>query len=132
MPLVNSHYLYLYNQLGLKRKKPDPATLEYRYWYQATADENSWIFRYEYLRDPPSGYPYAQCHLHVNARAGTYKGVKPFHDLHLPVGDRVTIEFLVRHLISEHGVSPISSNWKPIVERAEEEFREIQRRRLQR
>ena len=50
MPLVNSHYLYLYNQLGLKRKERYLATLEYRYWYQATADENSWIFS---LRVPP-------------------------------------------------------------------------------
>ena len=54
LPLTNGHFLYLYNALGLRRKERYLATLEYRYWYQATADSNSWIFRYEYLRDPPA------------------------------------------------------------------------------
>lgn len=130
MPLVNGHYLYLYNALGLRRKERYLATLEYRYWYQATADPNSWIFRYEYLRDPPPGYPFAPCHVHVNARPATYTGAKQFRDLHLPVGERVTIEAIVRHLVTEHGVTPISPNWEDAVKAAEDHFQDVQRKRL--
>jgi hypothetical protein len=109
MPLVNGHFLYLFNALGLRRKERYLATLEYRYWYQATEDPNSWIFRYEYLHDPPPGYPYTPSHVHVNARPATYKGGKSFPDLHLPAGERVTIEALCRHLIAEHDIDPISA-----------------------
>jgi hypothetical protein len=127
---VNGKYLFIYNGLGLRRKERYLATLEYRYWYQGSADENSWIFRYEYLREPPPGYPYAPCHVHVNARPATYTDATPFPDLHLPAGERVTIEAIVRHLIAEHGVVPISPNWEETVNEAEEHFRDIQRKRL--
>lgn len=130
LPLVNGHYLYLYNGLGLRRKERYLATLEYRYWYQATPNENSWIFRYEYLREPPPGYPYASCHVHVNARPTSYTGAKSFPDLHLPAGDRVTIESVVRHLIAEHDLTPISPNWETTVKQAEDHFKDVQRKRL--
>lgn len=126
---MNGKYLFLYNGLGLRRKERYLATLEYRYWYQATEDPNSWIFRYEYLRDPPPGYPYPACHVHVNARPASYTGQKSFPELHLPVGERVTIEAIVRHLIAEHGVEPISPHWESTVMEAEEHFRDVQRKR---
>jgi hypothetical protein len=129
LPLTNGHYLYVYNALGLRRKEKYLATLEYRYWYQATPAEDSWIFRYEYLREPPPGYAYAPCHVHVNARPSSYKGQKPFNDLHLPVGERVTIEAVVRHLIAEHGVTPISPRWEEVLRDAEDHFEDIQRKR---
>ena len=131
LPLTNGHFLYLYNALGLRRKERYLATLEYRYWYKATADSNSWIFRYEYLRDPPPGYPYAPCHVHVNAKPATYTGAKPFHDLHLPAGERVTVEHVVRHLIAEHGINPISPKWEETLKSAEDHFHEIQRKRVE-
>jgi len=131
LPLTNGHFLYLYNALGLRRKERYLATLEYLYWYQATADSNSWIFRYEYLRDPPPGYPYAPCHVHVNAKPATYTGAKPFHDLHLPAGERVTVEHVVRHLIAEHGINPISPKWEETLKSAEDHFHEIQRKRVE-
>jgi hypothetical protein len=130
LPLTNGHFLFLYNALGLRRKERYLATLEYSYWYQATADPNSWIFRYEYLREPPPGYPYAMCHVHVNARPASYTGAKQFRELHLPVGERVTIEAIVRHLISEHGITPISPHWQNAVEAAEDHFRDVQRKRV--
>jgi hypothetical protein len=132
MPLTNGHYLYLTHTLGLRRKERFLATLEYRYWYQATPDENSWIFRYEYVREPAPGYPYAPCHIHVNARPATYTGAKPFQDLHLPVGERITIEAVCRPLIAEHGITPISPHWETVLSDAEDHFYEVQRKRLNR
>jgi hypothetical protein len=130
LPLVNGHYLFLYHLLGLRRKEQYLATLEYRYAYQRTPSDKSWIFRYEYLHDPPEPYPHAQEHLHVNATPTSYAGTVPFPGLHLPTGRRVTVERLVRHLIAEHGMVPISPNWETTVAEGEAHFREIQRRRV--
>jgi hypothetical protein len=130
LPLVNGHYLFLYHLLGLRRKEQYLATLEYRYTYQRTVGDASWIFRYEYVRDPPTGYEHAQEHLHVNATPASYAGAAPFPGLHLPTGRRITIERLVRHLMAEHGVMPISPQWETTLAHGEAHFREIQRRRV--
>jgi hypothetical protein len=128
--LQNDRYLYLHQLLGLRRREGYLTTLEYSYRYQATESPDSWIWRYEYLREPPAPYPYPRCHLHVNARPGSYTGDKAFPDLHLPVGERVTIEAIVRHLVAEQGVQPISPQWETVLAEAEESFAEIQRRRF--
>lgn len=128
LPLVNGCHLYLYQLLGLRRKECYLATLEYRYTYQRTPDDDSWIFRYEYVRDP--AFPYAAEHIHVNATPSSYPGPAPFPDLHLPTGRRITIERLVRHLIAEHGLKPISEGWEQTLAVGEEHFRDIQRRRI--
>jgi hypothetical protein len=130
LPLVNGYYLYLYHSLGLRRKEQYLTTLEYRYTYQRTLSDESWIFRYEFVRDPPLGYPHALEHLHVNAAPTSYAGATPFRGLHLPTGRRITVERLIRHLIAEHDVDPISPNWEATVEAGENHFREIQRRRI--
>lgn len=133
MPLVNGHYLFLYNLIGLGRKERYATTLACRYVYQRAVEENeaSWIFRYEYEREPAEGYPYPLAHLHVNASPDTYDAAKAFSDLHLPVGARgITIEQLVRHLIAEHGLAPISPGWESTLEGAQKFFDEIQRKRV--
>jgi hypothetical protein len=132
LPLVNGNYLYLYQLLGLRRKERYLATLEYRYTYQRTRDDDSWIFRYEYVREPPEPYPYSLAHVHVNAVPATYGGAQPFPGLHLPLGRRITIERLVRHLIAEHGVVPISPNWETTIAEGEAHFRDVQKRRVMR
>jgi hypothetical protein len=130
LPLTNGHYLYLLNSLGVRRRDRYIATLEYRYTYQATEDDDSWIFRYEYVREPKEPYPYAREHVHVNATPASYRGPESFPGLHLPTGRRITIERLVRHLIAEHGVTPISAEWEKTVSEAEEHFRDVQKKRM--
>ena len=105
-------------------------TLEYRYVYQATPDDESWILRYEYVREPPEAYPYAREHLHVNAAPASYTGAQPFPGLHLPTGRRITIERLVRHLMSEHGIDPISPDCETAIADAEAHFRDVQKKRV--
>ena len=131
MRLENGRYLYLYQHLGLRREERYLTTLEYRYVYEETEDEDSWIFRYEYQREPPGGYPYPLAHLHVNASPGGYQAGKPFPRLHLPTGKRVTIEDVVRHLLDEHEVPAVSPDtWQDVLAGTTEAFDEIQRRRL--
>jgi hypothetical protein len=129
LPLTNGHYLFLYNLLGLRRKERYLATLEYRYTYQATTRDDSWILRYEYVREPPEPYPYAKQHVHVNATPDAYGGAESFPGLHLPTGRRITIELLVRHLIAEHGLVPISDKWETTIQEAEAHFRDVQEKR---
>lgn len=131
LPLVNGSFLFLQNNLVLRRSQKYPATLYYKYQYQATEDPDSWIFRYEYEREPGDDYPYPLSHVHVNAKPASYDGVKLFPDLHLPVPERVTIEDVVRHLITEHDVGPISPTWEQTISETRGHFEEIQRKRLQ-
>jgi hypothetical protein len=132
LPLSNGYYLFLFHLLGVRPRGEDSylTTLEYRYVYQASLDDRSWIFRYEYAREPEPNYPYPLCHVHVNASPEGYSGDKEFPDLHLPAGDRVTIESVVRHLMVEHGFEGISPDWESVLEGAENAFREIQRKRI--
>jgi len=129
LPLTNGRYMFVYHRLGLRRPERYLTTLEYGYWYQANADPASWIFRYEYQREPKLPYRYARCHVHVNAAPATYAGVTEFSKLHLPAGDRVTVESFLRHLIEEHDVPPISPKWEKILDETEAAFRKIQNRR---
>jgi hypothetical protein len=129
LPLNDGRYLYLIQRLGLRRDEKYLTTLEYRYVYQATQDPDSWIFRYEYQREPAEGYPYPVANLQINASPDSYAGDKRFRDLHLPTG-RVTIEDIVRHLIDEHGLEPVSDDWGETLSATEESFKEIQRKRF--
>jgi hypothetical protein len=122
--------LSLYQQLCLRRKEKYLTTLEYKYVYQAGDHDETQILRYEYEREPGDGYPYPRAHLHINATPEHYQGDKPFPELHIPIGERVTVEELARHLVTEHGVGPISPNWEETLEAAHNDWREIQRKRL--
>jgi hypothetical protein len=130
LPLSNGHFLFVYQRLGLRREERYLTTLEYRYVYQATEADDSWIFRYEYQRQPEEGYPYPLSHLHINATPDNYAGDKDFTRLHLPAGERVTIEDVVRHLVAEHGIEPTSPDWREVLDGAKQAFREIQKKRL--
>lgn len=131
MPLSNGCFLYLFQRVGLRREERYLTTLEYRYQYQQTENDESWIWRYEYQREPPERYPYPRSHVHVNASPEAYPGGKPYPNLHMPTGGRVTVEDIVRHLLMEHEVPAVSPNyWQDVLKEASGAFDEIQRRRL--
>lgn len=88
LQLVNGEYLFIRQTLGLRRDPPFLTTLDYSYRYQASQGRESWIWRYEYTREPEARYPYPRAHLHVNARPASYQGAKSFPDLHLPIRRR--------------------------------------------
>jgi hypothetical protein len=127
--LEGGGFLFLYQHLCLRRREKYLTTLGYRYVYQSGESDESQIFRFEYEREPEDGYGYPRFHLHINATPNTYEGEKEFPSLHIPTG-RVTIEDVVRHLVTEHSVGPISPAWEKTLAQAEESFREIQRKRL--
>ena len=85
----------------------------YNYIYSVSPDrddEDAWICRYEYKREPSSpNVPRA--HLHINAKAKKGWHLKrPLKRIHFPTM-RMSIEHLIWHLIEECGVTPkISRN----------------------
>jgi hypothetical protein len=118
MPLTNGNFLYVYQQVGVRDDLLTP--LDHTYTYQATEDDESWIFRYEYLHEQEPGYEYPTAHLHVNAHPDFYDGPRPFPALHLPT-NYVTLESVIRHLVVEHQLGPISTNWESVLENSENE-----------
>lgn len=128
--LENDNYLLIFQRLCLRREQKFLTTREYRYVYQSSESPNDWIFRFEYEREPEGDNPYPRAHIHLNACPTTYSGAKEFDKLHLPTG-RVTLEDILRHLVIEHAVQPVSPNWEQKLKQTEAAFREIQRKRFQ-
>ena len=95
-------------------------TASYRYVLQAEQAHESWLVRWEYLRErPPGAYPHALGHVHVQADflAGPRAAYasKPLSRLHLPTA-RVAFELVLRHVIAELAVRPKSDDWEAILD----------------
>ena len=74
-------------------------------------DDEKWVFRYDYRLNPQDDYPCA--HLHLNA--GELK------ELHFPTS-RVSIEQIIAHLITEHGIKPKREDWFDLLKASHEGF----------
>lgn len=98
--------------------------------YQYQVDAEEWIFRYEYLRNPPHHYPAS--HLQVNADLrvpGTLPAGTELKDIHFPVG-RFSLEWVIRLLAEQFGV-PCQERpeiWRPVLAESERIFVGIARR----
>lgn len=90
-------------------------TASYRYVLQASDTPDSWLLRWEYLRERPSGYVYPLGHLHVRAGLPGDVATKPLERLHIPTA-RVAVELVLRHLITEWGIQPKTDDWWSILE----------------
>ena len=91
----------------------------YRYSLSSNpADEEQWVFRYEYRLTPKDDYPHA--HLHINAKRGDV----PLHHLHFPTG-RISFEQVIVHLIQEHGIRPRREDWLEFLSQSHSEFMKL-------
>jgi hypothetical protein len=91
-------------------------TESYVYSLQADASRGSWRIRWEYRRESPADYAYPRAHVHIN---GTFPDGTPIGALHIPTR-RVSLEHVVRHLITDWGVKPRSDDWEAILEESAE------------
>lgn len=109
--------LYVEHEVDIADDKAHTAA--YRYVLQADPAHDSWLARWEYLRERPSGYPYALGHVHVQAdfaeplRAGP--AGKALSRMHLPTA-RVALELVLRHVIAEWGVQAKTDGWSKILD----------------
>jgi len=98
-------------------------TESYEYRLQRDVARQSWLIRWEYLRNPPRpDYAYPAAHAHVN---GEWERAEALDRLHIPTR-RVPLELVVWHLIAEWGATPRSDDWQSILSESIEGFDERQ------
>jgi hypothetical protein len=96
-------------------------TESYSYRLQAEESPKSWLIRWEYTREPSrADYSYPRAHLHVN---GSFSDGAPAGRLHIPT-ERLSLELVVRHLITDWDVKPRSDDWEAILDESAEGFGE--------
>lgn len=98
------------------------------YQYQLTPDNGTWLFRYDYLRDPPSREPAGHLQLRGDFRehGDPDARVPALQDVHFPTG-RVSIEAVIRLLVEGFGVAcpEWDEVWKPVLAESEAAFLKI-------
>lgn len=99
---------------------------ETSYQYQLDLDGDNWIFRYDYLRNPPHAYPAS--HLQINAQltdAARFDDL-PLKSLHFPTG-RVSLEAVIRLLVEQFGVhsNKPPEIWRPVLAESERDFLKV-------
>lgn len=101
-------------------------TESYIYRLQRSDETQSWMLRWEYLRQPPPKpeYLYVRQHVHVNAELleDLPQPVKALPRLHIPTG-RVPIESVLQHLIVEWGVKA-RLGWEAVLDESRSGFHE--------
>ena len=96
-------------------------TESYEYRLQRDDARQSWLIRWEYLRNPPRPeYAYPAAQVHVD---GEWERAEALDRLRIPTR-RMPLELVVWHLIAEWGVSPRSDGWQNILGESIEGFDE--------
>lgn len=98
-------------------------TVTYTYRYQVDERPESWLFRWEFLRERPrADYAYPLAHFHVN---GTLVDGRDVGGIHFPTR-RLPLEFVLWDLIVEWGVKPLDFRWQEILQESIRGFEERQ------
>jgi len=91
--------------------------------YQADQNGDRWIFRYDYLRQPPQPQPSAHLHVRGSLLEPCLSSGSALEDIHFPT-QRVSLEAVIRLLIEQFGVHPNESVeiWRPVLAESEAAF----------
>jgi hypothetical protein len=109
--------LYFSQTATVQNKQVIVTSCTYRYTESRDAKDGDYLFRYEYLLNPPRReIPHS--HLHIKACWGN--GC-PIEDIHFPTS-RISIEQVIAHLIIEHNVKPIKGDWFEILADSHNDF----------
>jgi hypothetical protein len=132
LPLRNGTFLrlamnlYLENTPDGPRVKVSQSSLQ----YQVDRGGGQWIFRYDYLRQPPDPHP--STHLHVRGRLLEPECL-PAHlaleDIHFPT-QRMSIEAVIRLLVEQFGLPTAEEPdvWRAALAESEAAFHQIAHR----
>jgi hypothetical protein len=133
LPLTNGRYLRLSLTLfresterGYRIKVADSA-----YQYQADRDGADWMFRYDFLRNPPEPHPASHLQLNAALAQGWLPDGMPLSRVHFPT-DRISFEAVIRLLIDQFAVPSNGSAdvWRPLLAESEALFLGIRHRSL--
>lgn len=91
--------------------------------YQLDPEGEKWVFRYDYLREPPEPHPAA----HLQIRGGLIEACLPdaraLERVHFPT-HRVSLEAVIRLLVEEFAVPTSEPRhvWRPVLAESESAF----------
>ena len=126
--LNDGHFLRLSAKLYL-----DPSTNpnflkveETSYQYQLDQDGDQWIFRYDYLRNPPGAVPAAHFQINGELAEPSVAAGTPLNRLHFPTG-RVSLEAVIRLLAEQFQVhcNQPPAVWRPVLTESERDFLKV-------
>jgi hypothetical protein len=136
LPLLNKRYLAFQISLAKMPHKDGGEVwkvLQARYQYQADDEEgmnDTWLFRYDNLREPGADIHHPSAHLNLNANPAIDNLVPPhpqhLSDIHFPTR-RVSFEAVIRLLIEEFDVPSLAlrEEWEPMLAESEKMFFQI-------
>jgi hypothetical protein len=131
LPVRDGRYLRVAISLYLDHEDNDylkVSTSSFQYQVNPDPNTDSWIFRYDYLRQPtPEAHPSA--HVQVNAHlipADVLPDSHPLNRIHFPTR-RVPLEGTIRLLADEFhvGCGEPPEIWRPALSEAERAFASI-------
>jgi hypothetical protein len=101
------------------------------YQYQIDREGEQWIFRYDFLRNPPEPHPASHLQLNATVADGWLPAGVPLGRIHFPT-DRVSFEAVIRLLVDQFGVPSHEPPevWRPLLAESEAVFMGIRHRSL--
>jgi hypothetical protein len=119
--------LYLEETRYGSRLKVDDAS----YQYQLDRIGDQWVFRYDYLRNPPAPHPASHLQIRGQLTEDVLPSRTPLERMHFPVG-RLSMEAVIRLLIDQFGVPSRERPeiWRPVLAETEASFLTIAHRAL--
>lgn len=99
--------------------------------YQLDREGDRWVFRYDYLREPPAPHPAMHLQIRGALTEQCLPDDVPLERLHFPT-QRISLEAVIRLLIEQFGVpsNQPPEIWRPILAESEAAFLEIAHRPL--
>jgi hypothetical protein len=100
------------------------------YQFQTEPGMRRWVFRYEYLRNPPDHHPSAHMHVRADLKEEEVRVLpdkEVLEDVHFPT-ERVSLEAIIRLLVDHFGIRCATPEavWRPALLASEDAFREMQ------
>jgi hypothetical protein len=94
--------------------------------YQMNDDNDSWIMRFDYAREPGNEHPIAHVHVRGDLHENCLREDRALERVHIPT-HRVSLEAIARLLIQEFDVQANEPEelWRPVLAFTEREFQRI-------
>ncbi len=127
LPLRDGHFLRVSVSLMLAKTTDGirMKVVEASYQYQLDETNDSWVFRYDYERNPPNRYPAGHLHIRgtLHQKCLPRGSMQELEDVHFPIL-RCSIEAVIRLLADQFQVSCTTARsfWRPVLALSEELF----------
>ena len=132
--LTDGRYLRLTMQLFFEDTPPHGRRAKVKmssFQYQLDREGEQWIFRYDYVREPPEPHPAMHLQIRGTLKEPSLPADRPLERIHFPT-QRVSLEAVIRLLVEQFG-TPARERaevWRPLLAETEAAFLAIAPRTL--